>query len=116
MTWHSVKEMEFEGGPGPWVLEPSRFFLELRVERKDKVGVAEVRLPAKRKQNLYLYRIRCLELGEQVGGKVPASVCVVCPSPKMRPLLRIKGFDRKRSSSRSVWAASANVVTSGPTL
>ncbi|KAJ6656914.1 hypothetical protein lerEdw1_002915 [Lerista edwardsae] len=40
--------------------------LRLRVERKDKVGVVEVRLPAKRKQNLYIYRITCLELGEQV--------------------------------------------------
>ncbi|XP_066466504.1 nuclear pore membrane glycoprotein 210-like [Tiliqua scincoides] len=66
VTWHSVKEMEFEGGPGPWVLAPSRFFLELKVERKDTVHVAEVWLPAKRKRNLYIYQVMCLELGEQV--------------------------------------------------
>uniref|UniRef100_A0A670JIP3 Nucleoporin 210 like n=1 Tax=Podarcis muralis TaxID=64176 RepID=A0A670JIP3_PODMU len=66
VTWHSVKEMVFEGGPSPWVLEPSRFFLELRVEHKENVHVVEVRLPAKRKQNQYIYRITCLELGEQV--------------------------------------------------
>ncbi|XP_077177559.1 nuclear pore membrane glycoprotein 210-like [Paroedura picta] len=66
VTWHSVKETVFEGGPGPWVLEPSRFFVELRVEQEDRVSVTEVRLAAKRKPNQYIYRIMCLELGEQV--------------------------------------------------
>ncbi|XP_044304352.1 nuclear pore membrane glycoprotein 210-like isoform X3 [Varanus komodoensis] len=66
VTWQSVKEMLFEGGPGPWVLEPSRFFLELRAEHRDKVHVAEVLLPNKRKLRQYVYRITCLELGEQV--------------------------------------------------
>ncbi|XP_054829282.1 nuclear pore membrane glycoprotein 210-like [Eublepharis macularius] len=66
VTWHSTKEMVFEGGPGPWVLEPSRFFIELTMEQEDKVHVMEVRLTAKRKSNQYIYRITCLELGEQV--------------------------------------------------
>ncbi|XP_063002325.1 nuclear pore membrane glycoprotein 210-like [Elgaria multicarinata webbii] len=66
VTWHSVKEMVFEGGPSPWVLEPSRFFLELRVEHRDTVHVQEVRTPNKRKQHQYVYRITCLQLGEQV--------------------------------------------------
>ncbi|XP_063173323.1 nuclear pore membrane glycoprotein 210-like [Candoia aspera] len=66
VTWHSTKEMVFEGGPGPWSLEPSRFFLELKVENKDKFDVLEVRLPARRKQNQYIYRVTCLELGEEV--------------------------------------------------
>ncbi|XP_044528675.1 nuclear pore membrane glycoprotein 210-like [Gracilinanus agilis] len=66
VTWQSVKEMVFEGGPGPWILEPSRFFLELSVENEKKISVSQVRLPAKRKQNQYIYRILCLELGEQV--------------------------------------------------
>ncbi|XP_070807580.1 nuclear pore membrane glycoprotein 210-like [Pituophis catenifer annectens] len=66
ITWHSMKEMVFEGGPGPWVLEPSRFFLELKMDDKKKFQVAEVRLPARRKQNQYIYRVTCLELGEQV--------------------------------------------------
>nr|XP_056709486.1 nuclear pore membrane glycoprotein 210-like [Euleptes europaea] len=66
VTWHSAKEMVFEGGPGPWVLEPSRFFVELRVEQGDKVRVMEVWSTAKRKPNQYIYRITCLELGEQV--------------------------------------------------
>ncbi|XP_053133424.1 nuclear pore membrane glycoprotein 210-like [Hemicordylus capensis] len=66
VTWHSAKEMVFEGGPGPWVLEPSRFFLELHMEHEERVRVAEARRPATRKQNQYIYRITCLELGEQV--------------------------------------------------
>ncbi|XP_042296943.1 nuclear pore membrane glycoprotein 210-like [Sceloporus undulatus] len=66
VTWHSMKEMLFEGGPGPWVLEPSRFFLGLQVEHKNKVHVVEVRLPTKRNQHQYIYQVKCLELGEQV--------------------------------------------------
>ncbi|XP_040854874.1 nuclear pore membrane glycoprotein 210-like isoform X2 [Ochotona curzoniae] len=65
VTWQSVKEIIFEGGPRPWVLEPSRFFLELKMEKPEKIGVTQVRLPAKRKQNQYIYRVLCLELGEQ---------------------------------------------------
>uniref|UniRef100_A0A2K6ERN5 Nucleoporin 210 like n=1 Tax=Propithecus coquereli TaxID=379532 RepID=A0A2K6ERN5_PROCO len=67
VTWQSVKEVVFEGGPRPWILEPSRFFLELSVEKMEKIGVTQVRLPAKRKQNQYIYRVLCLDLGEQVG-------------------------------------------------
>lgn len=67
VTWQSVKEMVFEGGPRPWILEPSRFFLELSAEKTEKIGIAQVWLPSKRKQNQYIYRIQCLDLGEQVG-------------------------------------------------
>ncbi|XP_067395378.1 nuclear pore membrane glycoprotein 210-like [Emydura macquarii macquarii] len=66
VTWQSAKQMVFEGGPGPWVLEPSRFFLELIMEHEEKIEVTQVRLPTKRKQNQYIYRTVCLELGEQV--------------------------------------------------
>uniref|UniRef100_A0A2K6BJS9 Nucleoporin 210 like n=1 Tax=Macaca nemestrina TaxID=9545 RepID=A0A2K6BJS9_MACNE len=66
VTWQSVKEMVFEGGPRPWILEPSRFFLELSAEKTEKIGIAQVWLPSKRKQNQYIYRIQCLDLGEQV--------------------------------------------------
>uniref|UniRef100_A0A8C3YBQ8 Nucleoporin 210 like n=1 Tax=Catagonus wagneri TaxID=51154 RepID=A0A8C3YBQ8_9CETA len=66
VTWQSVKEMVFEGGPRPWVLEPSRFFLELSVEKTEKIKITQVRLPAKRKQNQYIYRVLCLVLGEQI--------------------------------------------------
>nr|XP_042699089.1 nuclear pore membrane glycoprotein 210-like [Chrysemys picta bellii] len=66
VTWQSAKQMVFDGGPGPWVLEPSRFFLELTVEHEENIEITQVRLPTKRKQNQYIYRILCLELGEQV--------------------------------------------------
>uniref|UniRef100_A0A2K5JRR2 BIG2 domain-containing protein n=1 Tax=Colobus angolensis palliatus TaxID=336983 RepID=A0A2K5JRR2_COLAP len=66
VTWQSVKEMVFQGGPRPWILEPSRFFLELSAEKTEKIGIAQVWLPSKRKQNQYIYRIQCLDLGEQV--------------------------------------------------
>uniref|UniRef100_A0A8C9AQQ3 Nucleoporin 210 like n=1 Tax=Prolemur simus TaxID=1328070 RepID=A0A8C9AQQ3_PROSS len=66
VTWQSVKEVVFEGGPRPWILEPSRFFLELSMEKMEKIGVTQVQLPAKRKQNQYIYRVLCLDLGEQV--------------------------------------------------
>ncbi|XP_054568183.1 nuclear pore membrane glycoprotein 210-like isoform X1 [Eptesicus fuscus] len=66
VTWNSVKEMVFEGGPRPWILEPSQFFLELTTEKTEKIEITQVRLPAKRKQNQYIYRVLCLDLGEQV--------------------------------------------------
>ncbi|XP_019482843.1 PREDICTED: nuclear pore membrane glycoprotein 210-like [Hipposideros armiger] len=66
VTWHSVKEMVFEGGPHPWILEPSQFFLELSMEKTENIEITQVRLPAKRKQNQYTYRVLCLDLGEQV--------------------------------------------------
>uniref|UniRef100_A0A452SH84 Nucleoporin 210 like n=1 Tax=Ursus americanus TaxID=9643 RepID=A0A452SH84_URSAM len=65
VTWQSAKEMVFEGGPRPWILEPSRFFLELSMEKTEKIELTQVRLPAKRKQNQYIYRVLCLDLGEQ---------------------------------------------------
>ncbi|POI26619.1 hypothetical protein CIB84_009631, partial [Bambusicola thoracicus] len=66
VTWKAAKEIVFEGGPWPWVLEPSRFFSELTVEHKDKIEVIQIRLPTQRKVNQYVYRAVCLELGEQI--------------------------------------------------
>nr|XP_044993946.1 nuclear pore membrane glycoprotein 210-like [Jaculus jaculus] len=66
VTWQSVKEMVFEGGPHPWVLEPSRFFVELSMEKTEEIRVTEVRLPAKRTQKQYIYQVLCLDVGAQV--------------------------------------------------
>ncbi|XP_035202398.1 nuclear pore membrane glycoprotein 210-like isoform X1 [Oxyura jamaicensis] len=66
VTWQAAKEMVFEGGPGPWILEPSRFFSELTAEHKEKIEVVQVRFPTKRKLNQYVYQVVCLQLGEQV--------------------------------------------------
>ncbi|XP_054418842.1 nuclear pore membrane glycoprotein 210-like [Pteronotus mesoamericanus] len=82
VTWQSVKEVVFEGGPRPWILEPSQFFSELSMEKTEKVGVTQVRVPAKTKQSQYSYLVQCLDLGEQVLtfriGNHPA---VLNPSP-----------------------------------
>ncbi|XP_031462245.1 nuclear pore membrane glycoprotein 210-like isoform X2 [Phasianus colchicus] len=66
VTWKAMKEIVFEGGPGPWVLEPSRFFSELTVEHQGKIEVVQIRLPTQRKVKQYVYHAVCLELGEQV--------------------------------------------------
>ncbi|XP_038624412.1 nuclear pore membrane glycoprotein 210-like [Tachyglossus aculeatus] len=66
VAWHSSKEVVFEGGPGPWVLEPSRFFLELSAERPEWIGVVPGGRAARRKQNQYTYWVHCLQLGEQM--------------------------------------------------
>uniref|UniRef100_A0A8C9LAN5 Nucleoporin 210 like n=1 Tax=Pavo cristatus TaxID=9049 RepID=A0A8C9LAN5_PAVCR len=66
VTWRAAKEVVFEGGPGPWVLEPSRFFSELTVERKDQIEVVQIQAPSQRKVKRYVYRAVCLQLGEQV--------------------------------------------------
>lgn len=66
VTWQSVKEVVFEGGPRPWVLEPSHFFSELSMENTEKIEITQVWLPVKTKQNQYIYRVQCLDLGEQV--------------------------------------------------
>ncbi|KAM5256454.1 nuclear pore membrane glycoprotein 210-like [Ctenodactylus gundi] len=84
VTWHSVKEMVFEGGPLPWILEPSRFFLELSTEKTEKIEITEVRLPAKRKQNQYIYRVLCMDLGEQVlTFRIGNHPGILNPSPAM---------------------------------
>ncbi|KAM5295356.1 nuclear pore membrane glycoprotein 210-like [Glossophaga mutica] len=66
VTWQSVKEVVFEGGPRPWILEPSHFFSELSMEKTEKIAITQVRPPAKTKQNQYIYLVQCLDLGEQV--------------------------------------------------
>nr|XP_033779467.1 nuclear pore membrane glycoprotein 210-like isoform X2 [Geotrypetes seraphini] len=66
VTLQSVKQMVFEGGPRPWILEPSRFFVELKAENKQKIHITRVRLSNSRKQDQYVYRILCLELWDQV--------------------------------------------------
>uniref|UniRef100_A0A6I8ND11 Nucleoporin 210 like n=1 Tax=Ornithorhynchus anatinus TaxID=9258 RepID=A0A6I8ND11_ORNAN len=66
VAWRSSKEVVFEGGPGPWVLEPSRFFLELSAERPEWIGMVPGGWAARRKQNQYAYWVHCLQLGEQV--------------------------------------------------
>lgn len=66
VTLGSSKDMLFEGGPRPWVLEPSKFFCNLRAE--DEAGVSlSLTSPSSHSFNQHWVRATCRALGEQVG-------------------------------------------------
>ncbi|KAJ1080979.1 hypothetical protein NDU88_001166 [Pleurodeles waltl] len=109
VTLNSVKEMVFEGGPRPWVLEPSRFFVEMEAEVEELIKKDPVWPPGKRKQSQYIYRILCLELGAQVltfrVGNVPGPlnlrpavkmvqvqfICALPASMSVSPVYKVTG-------------------------
>ncbi|XP_066553883.1 nuclear pore membrane glycoprotein 210 [Amia ocellicauda] len=65
VTLGSSKDMLFEGGPKPWVLEPSKFFRNLTAEDTDSVSLALFG-PASRNYFQHWVRATCRALGEQV--------------------------------------------------
>ncbi|XP_068603355.1 nuclear pore membrane glycoprotein 210 [Brachionichthys hirsutus] len=65
VTLGSSKDMLFEGGPRPWILEPSKFFCNLRAEDEDSVGLA-LTSPLSHNYNQHWVRATCSVLGEQV--------------------------------------------------
>ncbi|XP_056129550.1 nuclear pore membrane glycoprotein 210 [Lampris incognitus] len=65
VTLGSSKEMLFEGGPKPWVLEPSKFFRNLKAEDEDSVNLA-LSGPSSHSYNQHWVRATCRALGEQV--------------------------------------------------
>ncbi|XP_072445285.1 nuclear pore membrane glycoprotein 210-like [Chiloscyllium punctatum] len=65
VTLTSSKEMLFEGGPRPWVLEPSGFFTDLIGEKGEAVIIKQQRAPLVKKKNHHGFRIICVSLGEQ---------------------------------------------------
>ncbi|XP_075043553.1 nuclear pore membrane glycoprotein 210-like [Mixophyes fleayi] len=66
LSLYSTKEMVFEGGPRPWLLDPTRFFIELKAQDWNSIHAHRVQIPSKTKQNLYTYWVQCTKLGEQV--------------------------------------------------
>ncbi|XP_072928260.1 nuclear pore membrane glycoprotein 210 [Hemitrygon akajei] len=66
VTLGSSKDMLFEGGPRPWVLEPSKFFTELTAENEESINLHLISSPAFRNQPKHLVRATCTALGEQV--------------------------------------------------
>lgn len=58
--------MLFEGGPRPWVLEPSKFFCNLRAEDEASVSLS-LTSPSSHSLNQHWLRATCRVLGEQVG-------------------------------------------------
>eukprot|EP00731_Ephydatia_muelleri_P025275 Em0017g358a len=98
LTLGSSKNFVFEGGPAPWVLDRSKYYEELSLERKSDVSVYG--------PQQHVYRIVCKQLGEQAAtltvGNGPtaknmfpandtATVRVSCALPVtmvMRPLVQ----------------------------
>lgn len=66
VTLGSSKEMLLEGGPGPWVLEPSTFSRNVTSEQPASVHVALLGPPASRNHQQHRVLVTCQELGEQV--------------------------------------------------
>uniref|UniRef100_A0A8C3AE82 Nucleoporin 210 n=1 Tax=Cyclopterus lumpus TaxID=8103 RepID=A0A8C3AE82_CYCLU len=65
VTLGSSKDMLFEGGPRPWVLEPSKFFCNLSAEDEASVSLA-LTGPSSHNYNQHWVRATCRALGEQV--------------------------------------------------
>ncbi|KAM6929481.1 nuclear pore membrane glycoprotein 210 isoform 2-T2 [Lycodopsis pacificus] len=103
VTLGSSKDMLFEGGPRPWVLEPSKFFCNLRAEDEASVSLTPTG-PSSHNYNQHWVRATCRALGEQVlevmvGNKAsvtnpypavePAVVKFVCAPPSRLTLVPV---------------------------
>ncbi|XP_039742517.1 nuclear pore membrane glycoprotein 210 isoform X2 [Pteropus medius] len=104
VTLGSSKEMLFEEGPRPWVLEPSKFFRNVTSEDTHSISLAFFGPPASRNYQQHWIIVTCLALGEQVialsvGNKPsitnpfpalePAVVKFVCAPPSRLTLMPI---------------------------
>uniref|UniRef100_A0A8C9X773 Nucleoporin 210 n=1 Tax=Sander lucioperca TaxID=283035 RepID=A0A8C9X773_SANLU len=103
VTLGSSKDMLFEGGPRPWVLEPSKFFCNLSAEDEASVRLT-LTSPSSHNYNQHWVRATCRALGEQVlevmvGNKAsvtnpypavePAVVKFVCAPPSRLTLVPV---------------------------
>ncbi|XP_075407010.1 nuclear pore membrane glycoprotein 210 [Tenrec ecaudatus] len=104
VTLGSSKEMLFEGGPRPWVLEPSKFFRNVTSENTDSILLALLGPPASRNYQQHWILVTCQALGEQiialsVGNKPsvtnpfpavePAVVKFICAPPSRLTLMPV---------------------------
>ncbi|KAK7878654.1 hypothetical protein WMY93_030490 [Mugilogobius chulae] len=103
VTLGSSKDMLFEGGPWPWVLEPSKFFRNLTSEDESSVSLSHISPPSSSTKQHWV-RATCRALGEQVlqvtvGNKAsvtnpfpavePAVVKFVCAPPSRLTLVPV---------------------------
>uniref|UniRef100_A0A673WM22 Nucleoporin 210 n=1 Tax=Salmo trutta TaxID=8032 RepID=A0A673WM22_SALTR len=65
VTLGSSKLMLFEGGPKPWILEPSKFFLNLKAEDDNGVRLA-LTGSTSRSYLRHWFRATCRAIGEQI--------------------------------------------------
>ncbi|KAM9342143.1 nuclear pore membrane glycoprotein 210 isoform 2-T2 [Pholidichthys leucotaenia] len=103
VTLGSSKDMLFEGGPRPWVLEPSKFFCNLSAEDETSLSLTRTS-PSSHNYNQHWVRGTCRALGEQVlevtvGNKAsvtnpypavePAVIKFVCAPPSRLTLVPV---------------------------
>uniref|UniRef100_A0A4W4F2I1 BIG2 domain-containing protein n=1 Tax=Electrophorus electricus TaxID=8005 RepID=A0A4W4F2I1_ELEEL len=85
VTLGSSKDMVFEGGPKPWVLEPSKFFRNLTSEDPSSVELS-LMAPPSRSYSRHLVRATCRALAEQVlAVTVGNQPTVTNPFPAVEP-------------------------------
>lgn len=86
VTLGSSKEMLLEGGPGPWVLEPSTFSRNVTSEQPASVHVALLGPPASRNHQQHRVLVTCQALGEQIISlSVGNKPSVTNPFPALEP-------------------------------
>ncbi|XP_041052651.1 nuclear pore membrane glycoprotein 210-like [Carcharodon carcharias] len=87
VTLTSSKEMLFEGGPRPWVLEPSGFFADLNGEKGETIIIKQQRAPLVKKKNHHGFRVICITMGEQfLTFKVGNHPSLMNPYPAVEPV------------------------------
>uniref|UniRef100_A0A3B5M437 Nucleoporin 210 n=1 Tax=Xiphophorus couchianus TaxID=32473 RepID=A0A3B5M437_9TELE len=84
VTLGSSKDMLFEGGPRPWVLEPSKFFCFSRAEDESSMSLNLIS-PSCQNYNRHWLRATCRVLGEQVRITVGNKATVTNPFPAVEP-------------------------------
>uniref|UniRef100_A0A452UL49 Nucleoporin 210 n=1 Tax=Ursus maritimus TaxID=29073 RepID=A0A452UL49_URSMA len=86
VTLGSSKEMLFEGGPKPWVLEPSKFFRNITSEDTDSISLALFGPSTSRNYQQHWILVTCQALGEQVIAlSVGNKPSVTNPYPALEP-------------------------------
>ncbi|XP_047687526.1 nuclear pore membrane glycoprotein 210 isoform X1 [Prionailurus viverrinus] len=86
VTFGSSKEMLFEGGPRPWVLEPSKFFRNITSEDTDSISLALFGPSTSRNYQQHWILVTCQALGEQVIAlSVGNKPSVTNPFPALEP-------------------------------
>ncbi|KFP80077.1 Nuclear pore membrane glycoprotein 210, partial [Acanthisitta chloris] len=86
VTLGSSKDMLFEGGPGPWVQEPSKFFRNITAKDAESIGLSLLGSSTSRNNNQHWVRVSCRSLGEQVIAlTVGNSPTVTNPFPAVEP-------------------------------
>uniref|UniRef100_A0A663MMQ2 Nucleoporin 210 n=1 Tax=Athene cunicularia TaxID=194338 RepID=A0A663MMQ2_ATHCN len=93
VTLGSSKDMLFEGGPRPWVQEPSKFFRNVTAEDAESIGFSLFGPPTSRNNIQHWVRVSCRSLGEQV-----ILICFQVPVSNYRnPVLDLAVYDQQGS-------------------